>query len=70
MLNADMVNMHFAGRNRAHFCVFLLDLCRFLLFKNPVKYDPIFGINHNCTNTTHRAATSLLFVTHIQWVTP
>jgi len=45
MVNANSVNARIACANRAHFCVFLLVLGRFLLFKNPVKYSGIFEIN-------------------------
>ena len=45
MVNANVVNARVACSNRADFCVFLLDSGRFMLFKNPVKYSPIFEIN-------------------------
>jgi hypothetical protein len=46
MANPNKVNARIACSNRAHFCVFLLTLGRFLLFKIPVKYNRIFEVNH------------------------
>ena len=37
--NAGMVNAHDACSNRADFCIFFATSGRFLLFKNPVKYN-------------------------------
>ena len=45
MVNTNRVNAHIACSNHARFCEYLLVLGRFLLFKNPVKYNRIFEIN-------------------------
>jgi hypothetical protein len=45
MVNEDVVNAKTLRLNHAHFCIYLLVLGRFLLFKNPVKYKAMLAIN-------------------------
>ena len=46
MVNGGLVNARSACLNRVAFCVFLLELGRFLYFKKPVKYSCIFHVYH------------------------
>jgi hypothetical protein len=45
MVNEDVVNAKTLCLNHAHFCIYLLALGRFLLFKKPVKYKTMLAIN-------------------------
>jgi hypothetical protein len=47
LVNSLMVNARHARVFYAHFSDFLPVFARFIQFKNPVKYRPIFAINHS-----------------------
>jgi hypothetical protein len=53
MVNEDVVNAKTLRLNHAHFCVYLLVLGRFLLFKNPVKYKAMLAINQRNYSLKH-----------------
>src|SRR5271169_4373411 len=50
MVNEDVVNAKTLRPNHAHFCIYLLVLGRFLLFKNPVKYKKMLAFNQENTS--------------------
>ena len=60
--NADVVNARAACLNRVHFCVYLLDSGRFLLFKNLVKYRTIFAINQDAPDHPRPARATTCFL--------